>query len=183
MPGKRVAPRVSVGLIAVKYIAVNTATEGYMGTFTKLIYHIVFSTKYRYPIIQNEFQIRLYDYIGGIIRSQNGHLIEIGGIEDHIHLLTNLSPVRAVSDSIREIKTNASKWSNEVSKHTCRFEWQKGFGAFTVSYSQIESTRHYIQNQREHHRTKTFEEEYVQILKLHDIIFEPRYLFENEYFG
>jgi REP element-mobilizing transposase RayT len=154
-----------------------------MSTFTKLAYHIVFSTKYRHPLIHNTLQKRLYEYIGGIIRAQNGHLIEIGGVEDHIHLLANLSSTKAVSDSVREIKANASKWSNELPEQTSRFEWQKGYGAFTVSYSQVESVRHYIQNQREHHRAKTFEEEYIQFLELHDIAFERRHLFETEYHG
>jgi len=154
-----------------------------MGTFTKLAYHIVFSTKYRHKIIQDSLQERLYEYIGGIIRAQNGHLIEIGGIEDHIHLLVNLAPTKAISDSIREIKSNTSKWANEHVKPNVRFEWQKGFGAFTVSCSQIESVRQYIQNQREHHKTRTFEEEYTAFLKSHNIAFERRYLFETEQFG
>lgn len=154
-----------------------------MSTFTKLAYHIVFSTKHRHPLIHATFQKRLYEYIGGIIRAQNGHLIEIGGIEDHIHLLANLSPTKAISDSIREIKANASKWSNELSDQKHRFGWQKGYGAFTVSYSHIESVRHYIQNQHEHHQTKTFEEEYIRFLELHEIAFERRYLFEAEHYG
>ena len=154
-----------------------------MSTFTKLSYHVVFSTKYRQPLIHTALQKRLYDYIGGIIRSQQGHLIEIGGIEDHIHLLVCLSPIKAISDSIREIKANASKWVNEFPDQRNRFEWQKGYGAFTVSYSQIETIRHYIQNQRQHHKTKTFEEEYIKFLKLHDIAFEQKYLFEAEHYG
>lgn len=154
-----------------------------MSTYTKLTYHIVFSTKYRLPLIQNELQNKLYEYIGGIIRAQNGHLIEIGGIEDHIHLLANLTPTKAISDSIREIKSNASKWINELSNQTNRFEWQKGYGAFSVSYSQIESARFYIQNQREHHQTKTFEEEYIKFLEIHKIAFQHKYLFEAEHYG
>lgn len=86
-----------------------------MSIFTKLAYHVVFSTKYRCPLIYKALQKRLYEYIGGIIRSQNGHLVEIGRIEEHIHLLANLSPKKAIADSIREIKANASKWSNELS--------------------------------------------------------------------
>lgn len=152
-----------------------------MSTFTKLAYHIVFSTKYRKPLIDESLQTRLYQYIGGIIREQNGHLIEIGGIEDHIHLLVNLSALKAVADSIREIKANASKWANSILEQTSRFEWQKGYGAFTVSYSQLELVRNYIQNQRVHHSTKTFKEEYIKLLELHDITFEQRYVFEAEY--
>ena len=154
-----------------------------MSTFTKLSYHIVFSTKYRSKSIADSFSERLYEYIGGIIRAKNGLLIEIGGVEDHVHLLANLSPTKSISDTIREIKANASKWRNEFPDNAGRFEWQKGYGAFTVSYSQIESVRHYIRNQREHHRTKTFEEEYIAFLKLHNIEFDYQYLFESEHFG
>ena len=154
-----------------------------MSTFNKLAYHVVFSTKYRHPLIKVTFQKRLYEYIGGIIRAQNGRLIEIGGVEDHIHILANLSPVKAICDSIREIKTNSSKWSNEFADQESRFEWQKGYGAFTVSFSNIENIRLYIQNQHKHHKTKTFEEEYIEFLELHEIEFEHRYLFETEHYS
>ena len=154
-----------------------------MSTFTKLIYHVVFSTKYRRKLIFGSFGERLYEYIGGVIRAQNGHLIEIGGVEDHVHLLVNLPPTKSISDTIREIKANASKWSNELPDTTYRFEWQKGYGAFTVSYSQVDSVRHYIQNQREHHRIKTFEEEYTVFLEKHNIEFDRQYLFEAEHYG
>jgi REP-associated tyrosine transposase len=154
-----------------------------MSTFTKLIYHVVFSTKYRRKLIFGSFGERLYEYIGGVIRAQNGRLIEIGGVEDHVHLLVNLPPTKSISDTIREIKANASKWSNELPDTTYRFEWQKGYGAFTVSYSQVDSVRHYIRNQREHHRTKTFEEEYTLFLERHNIEFDRQYLFEAEHYG
>src|ERR1700761_8574961 len=107
-----------------------------MNTFTKLTYHIVFSTKYRKPLItiEKDFQKRLYEYIGGIIKAQNGHLLEIGGVDDHVHLLAGLSSKKSISDTIREIKANASKWINELSRLGSglmqRFEWQKGYGAF-----------------------------------------------------
>ena len=154
-----------------------------MSTFTKLTYHIVFSTKYRHQLIYKSLQERLYQYIGGTVRSQNGHLIEIGGIEDHVHLLLNLPATIALANFIREIKANASKWVNEFSNESGRFEWQKGYGAFTVSHSQVESVQHYIQNQHEHHQTRTFEEEYIQFLQLHNITFQRQHLFENEHYG
>ena len=154
-----------------------------MSTFNKLTYHVVFSTKYRHPLIDVAVQTRLYEYIGGVIRAKGGHLIEIGGIEDHIHLLTNLSPSKAVSDSIRDIKANASKWINELPDQKIGFEWQVGYGAFTVSYSHVESVRHYIKNQRENHRTKTYEQEFIKLLELHNITFENKHLFEVEHFG
>jgi len=154
-----------------------------MGAFAKLIYHVVFSKKYRRKTIDDGRCEPLYEYIGGIIRGQKGHLIEIGGVEDHIHILANLSPVTALSNAIRDIKANSSKWVNDLKKTRDRFEWQKGYGAFTVSYSQIDSVRHYIQNQREHHRRQTFEEEYIEFLNRHDIPFERKWLFEDEHHG
>ena len=151
-----------------------------MGSFSKLTYHIIFATRYRQKTIRPELQHRLYEYIGGIVRKQKGHLIEIGGVEDHIHILANLSPVAAISDSVRDIKANSAKWMNELPERKDKFEWQKGYGAFTVSASQIESVCKYIQNQKEHHRVKSFEEEYIEFLKRHGIEFERRYLCEGE---
>lgn len=157
--------------------------EQMMGTFHKLTYHLVFSTKYRRRRIRGEFRERLYEYMGGIIRGQNGHLIEIGGIDDHVHLLLNLSPLHSVAAMLRDIKANASKWVNEIPDMTARFEWQSGYAAFTVSHSQVDVVREYIRNQIEHHRTKTFEEEFVELLKRHGVEFDMKYMFEMEHHG
>jgi putative transposase len=154
-----------------------------MGAFTCLNYHIIFGTKLRARLIHEPIQARLYEYIGGIVRGLNGSLIEIGGVEDHVHLLASLSPAIAISDVIRDIKANASKWVNDNSLTPGRFEWQKGYSAFTVSYSAISDVRTYIQNQREHHRVKTFQEEYIEFLQRHHIDFDPRFLFEGEHHG
>ena len=154
-----------------------------MGTYSKLTCHIVFSTKYRKPVIREPFPERLYEYVGGTIRGLKGTLIEIGGVEDHVHILAALTPTIAVATAVRDIKANASKWANEVPEMKSRFEWQKGYGAFTVSYSQIEGVREYIKNQQEHHKTNSFEEEYVRFLERHDIEFERQYLFEAEHHG
>ena len=151
-----------------------------MGSFSKLTYHIVFATRYRRKTIRTELQQRLYEYIGGIIRNQKGHLIEIGGIPDHIHILANLAPNSSLSDFVRDIKSNSAKWMNALPEGKNKFEWQKGYGAFTVSASQIESVGQYIQNQEEHHRVKSFEEEYIEFLQRHGIEFERRFLFEAE---
>lgn len=154
-----------------------------MGTFHRLTYHVVFGTRFRRPSIRSVFRERLYEYIGGIIRAQNGHLIQIGGVEDHIHLLVNLSPSKAVSDVLRDIKANSAKWVNEEHLSTGKFEWQKGYGAFTVSYSNIDTVQVYIQNQQEHHRSRSFRDEYIEFLKRHGIEFEERFLFESEHTG
>jgi len=150
-----------------------------MGSLTRLTYHIVFATKYRKPSITDDVQERLYEYIGGTLRSKKGHLIEIGGAEDHLHILAGLSPTLSVSDVIRDLKANSSKWMTEELGIE-GFEWQKGFGAFTVSYDRVEAIQKYIRNQKEHHETKTFQEEYIDFLQRHGIEFQLEYLFEDE---
>ena len=154
-----------------------------MGTFSKLTYHIVFSTKYRRKTINDDIPERLYEYMGGIVRNLDGSLIEIGGIDDHVHLLVNFPPSKSVSNCIRDIKANSSKWMNDLPGAKLKFEWQKGYGAFTVSHSQIGMVRSYIQNQREHHRTKSFKEEFIELLERHEIKFEHEYLFDAEHVG
>lgn len=127
-------------------------------------------------------QERLYEYAGGILRAKKGHLIEIGGVEDHVHILAGLSPSLAVSDVIRDVKASSSKWMGDEG-HVDTFEWQKGYGAFTVSYDRVEAIRKYIRNQKVHHRTKTFQEEYIDFLQRHGIEFRLEYLFEDENHG
>jgi len=126
--------------------AVTASRRQPMGSYTKLTYHIVFSTKYRQRIITEEIRSRLYEYLGSTIRNFKGSLLEIGGIEDHLHLLTHLPAAKSIADSVRDIKANVSKWANELPVIEARFEWQKGYGAFTVSHSQIDPVRYYIQN-------------------------------------
>ena len=154
-----------------------------MSTFTSLTYHIVFGTKYRRLHITRNVQNDLYSYIGGIVRDERGHLLEIGGVEDHVHILADLSPAVAVSVMLRQIKAGSSKWLNERDDVNGRFEWQTGYGAFTVSQSQVPVVRRYIQGQEEHHRTRSFKEEYIEFLKRHGINFEERYLFDDEHHG
>ena len=152
-----------------------------MGSYTQLTYHVVYGTKYRRPSIAPKIRERMYEYIGGIIRGKKGHLLEIGGVADHVHILAHLSASLAVADVVRDIKANSSRWVNELSDTKQSFEWQKGYGAFTVSYSQVSKVGAYIQNQDEHHRSRTFVEEYQDFLSRHGINFRPEYLFEDEY--
>ena len=153
-----------------------------MGSFTRLTYHIVFATKYRKRSIKNNVQERLYEYIGGTLRGKKGHLIEIGGVEDHVHILAGLSPSLALSDVVRDVKANTSKWITEE-KVLDAFEWQKGYGAFTVSFDRVETICKYIRNQKAHHKTKTFQEEYIDFLERHGIEFRLEHLFEDEHNG
>ncbi len=146
------------------------------GTYTKLIYHIIFSTKDREPLITPGLRDNLYSYIGGIIRAQEGMLHAIGGTPDHVHLVVRIKPDVSVSEIVRLVKANSSKWVNEQADRAGRFGWQSGYGAFSVSFSQLPAVRKYVQDQEEHHRKKTFQEEYQEFLKRHDISFEEKYL-------
>ncbi len=151
-----------------------------MSTFTNLLFHIVYSTKFRKPTIAPSWEDEMYGYIGGIIREEKGILLKIGGMPDHVHLLAKLSPTIAVSDMLRLIKTNSSKWVNERSDVSSAFQWQSGYGAFSVSESQVPIVSRYIENQKKHHRAKSFDEEFLEILKRHGIEYDLRYVFEQE---
>jgi REP element-mobilizing transposase RayT len=146
-------------------------------TYTNLVYHIVFSTKNRQPLITDEFKEELYRYIGGIIRAEGGVQIEIGGVADHVHILAKFKPSIAVSDMLRLIKANSSKWANE-GKSKQHFAWQEGFSAFSVSESQFDLVRRYIRNQEEHHRGQSFQEELVALLEKHGVDYDSRYLLD-----
>ena len=151
-----------------------------MSTFSNLLFHIVFSTKFRKPTIEKAWQDELYGYVGGIIRENKGSLICMGGVKDHVHLLAKLSPTIAISDMLRLIKTNSSKMVNEQIRPKAPFEWQVGYGAFSVSESQVGKVKDYILNQGEHHRHRTFQEEFIATLERHQIKFDPKYVFEQE---
>jgi putative transposase len=107
-------------------------------------------------------------------------LLKAGGVEDHIHILTRLSPTIAISDTLRFIKSNTSKWINERPDVPGKFEWQTGFAAFSVSESNVDAVVKYISNQKEHHKTMTFKDEFIALLQRHQIEFDDRYVFENE---
>ena len=145
-------------------------------SFTNLIYHIVFSTKDRKPLISPDRQERLYDYIGGTIRGLGGILLAINGMSDHVHLLAKLRPDKSVSDVLRNLKSNSSGWMHSVFPAASDFSWQNGYGAFTVSASQVESVRRYIANQEQHHSKNSFEDEFVGLLRKNEIEFDVKYL-------
>ncbi len=144
--------------------------------------HFVFSTKERAPQITEQWRERLYAYIGGIVRNADCRLIDAGGMSDHIHLLIGMHQSIAPADLMRLVKSNSSGWVHEDIK--APFEWQKKYGAFSVSKSGLDAVIHYINTQEEHHRTMTFQEEYLELLKRHEIDYDPRYVFEcSDYCG
>ena len=145
-------------------------------SYTCLCYHVIFATKGREPSITAEVQKRLYDYIGGIIKGENGYLLAVGGVADHVHLLIVLHPQSSVAEVMRLVKANSSKWVHETFPGKNRFTWQVGYGAFTVSFSNIDQVKQYIADQERHHRGATFDEEFVIFLERHKVQYDPRYL-------
>jgi putative transposase len=145
-------------------------------SFTNLLYHIIFSTKERQPIITSGYQPRLYDYIGGIIRGTGGISLGIGGTEDHVHVFAKLCPDRALSDVLRDLKANATGWMHDIFPSLRDFSWQRGYGAFTVSQSNVNEVQNYISRQEEHHKRFSFKEEFIQFLKANQIEYDDRYL-------
>jgi len=143
-------------------------------SYTNLLYHIVFSTKDRRPLITPEYETRLHDYIGGTIRSCGGICLELNRTADHLHLLAKLRPDRAVSDVLRDLKSNATGWMHDVFPKLKQFSWQRGYGAFTVSHSKVKDVRRYIVNQKEHHRRLSFRDEFIQFLKANGIEYNER---------
>ncbi|MBD0723590.1 transposase [Flavobacterium sp. L1I52] len=148
-------------------------------TYSQLYIQIVFAVKGRQNLISSKWKDESYKYITGIVTNEGQKLIAINGMPDHIHILVGLKPNKALSDLVRDIKANSSRFINEKRWINGKFEWQTGFGAFTYSYSQLTSVINYIQNQEEHHKTKTFKEEYIEFFKLFDIDFKNEYLFED----
>ena len=147
-------------------------------TYSQLYIHLVFAVKYREYLIQSTWKEELYKYITGIINNSKQKLYIINGMPDHIHILVSISPDVLISSLVRDIKTNSSKFVNEkgFSKH--KFQWQEGFGAFSVSQSQVQTVVNYIKNQEEHHTKTTFKHEYIELLKRYEIEYDEKYLFE-----
>jgi putative transposase len=145
-------------------------------TYSFLNIHCVFSTKERVTILTPEIRERLWAYLGGIAR-QNGFEAKcVGGVADHVHLLLSLPTTVAISKAIQLIKGGSSIWIHQMFPKLGNFSWQQGYGAFSVGISQMPETIRYIEQQAEHHRTRTFQEEYLSILKKHEMPFDEKYL-------
>ena len=150
-------------------------------TYTNLIYHIVFSTKFRRSTITTDWQPQLYEYFGGILREREGICLQIGGMPDHVHILAKLSPRIAIMDVLRDVKAVSSKWINDQRFTSDHFDWQIGYGAFSVSRSNVESVQQYIRNQAKHHQRFSFRAEFIAFLKRHKVDYDSKYLFEEEH--
>jgi REP element-mobilizing transposase RayT len=147
-------------------------------THSCLLYHVIFSTKERQPFITPEIRPRLYKYIGGMIRKQEGVLYEIGGMPDHLHLLFRWRTDVAVADLIRDMKRDSTKWIKKAWPDMRHFYWQEGYGAFSVSFSHKKRVEQYIRGQEEHHRRHTFKAEFLKFLHRYEVEYDPRYVWD-----
>jgi REP element-mobilizing transposase RayT len=145
--------------------------------FTNLVTHIIFSTKDRVAIIRPEFQPDLHAYLGGIIRNQKGQALIVNGVAGHVHLLVWLPPAVAIAEALRVLKANSSRWVHENQGHST-FAWQAGYGAFSVSQSNVSGLVKYIQDQERHHRRMSFQEELLAFLKKNHIAYDERYIWQ-----
>ena len=148
------------------------------GTFTQVYIQAVFAVKGRANLLQKPWRDEVFKYMAGIIKNKGQKPIIVNGVADHAHLFFGLKPSMAISDLIRDVKNNTSNFINEQNWIKGKFAWQEGYGAFSYAHSQIENVYNYILNQEEHHRKRTFREEYLEFLDKFQISYEERFLFE-----
>jgi REP element-mobilizing transposase RayT len=147
-------------------------------SFDALYVHLVFSTKSRERWTTAELRERLFPYMTSILDNHGVSLLAVGGVEDHVHLLLSLGRNHTVAEAARLVKCNSSKWIHETFGDLSHFSWQTGYGAFSVSHSQVQAVRRYIENQEEHHKTLSFQEEFLLFLKRHNISYSEEYLWD-----
>ena len=144
-------------------------------THLSLHIHVIFGTKYQRPLIASEWRPRLHAFLGGSIRTLNAFPEAVGGAADHVHVLMGLRATHCLADLVRDLKRASSAWVHETIGDSA-FQWQDGYGAFSVSASLLPTVKSYIARQEEHHRKKTFKEEYLEFLKRSGAEFDERYL-------
>lgn len=148
-------------------------------TYTQIYLHIVFAVQNRISLIQPEWKNELYKYITGIIKNNGHKLIAINGVSNHLHIAIGYKPHQLIPDLLQDIKANSSKWINEKRFIKGKFNWQAGYGAFSFSHSQLDSVVKYINNQEQHHKKKTFNDEYVDMLIKYNVTFNENYILND----
>ena len=147
-----------------------------MHSFTSILIHCVWSTKKREPVLNSDLRDRLWPYLGGIARENKMKALAIGGIDDHVHMLISLPTTLSLAKALQLLKGNSSKWIHEKFPKLHSFEWQEGYGAFSIGISAVDATVRYIRNQAEHHRMRSFREEFVAMLRRHGLDCDERML-------
>lgn len=141
--------------------------------------HVVFSTKDRTPQIDPALEERLYPYLGGIVRELNGKLLVVNGVADHLHILISTPATASIAEIVRKVKACSSKWIHETFPQRARFEWQRGYGAFSVSQSALSIVTRYIERQKIHHAKRSFRDEFIRLLDRHGIAPDERFLWKR----
>jgi len=148
-------------------------------SLSKIYLHVIFHVKYTSPTIKEEHWERVHNYIGGLVDTTGCHVLCVGGVENHVHVLLMFSRTETVAYVVEEMKRNSSRWIKTISPQYEDFAWQGGYGVFSVSQSQIHKVVRYIEKQKEHHRKHSFQEEYLEFLRLHDIEYDEKYVFSD----
>jgi putative transposase len=148
------------------------------GTFSQIYIQVVFAVKGRDSLIHHDWEERLYQYITGIVQNKEQKMLAINGMPDHIHFLIGMRPSCSLSDLVREIKKASNEFINENKLSQFKFSWQEGYGAFSYSHSQLTDVITYIRNQKQHHKVKSFKEEYVDFLKKFNVEYNEHFLFD-----
>ena len=149
-----------------------------VGTFSQIYIQVVFAVKHRDSLIKQSWEEELYKYITGIIRNKGQKMLAINGVDNHIHFFIGMKPSCRLSDLVREVKKSSNNFITEKKFTNFKFDWQEGYGAFSYSHSALDNVIAYINNQKEHHRKKTFKEEYLEFLDKFKIEFKDEYLFK-----
>jgi putative transposase len=147
-------------------------------SLSKVVLHIIFSTKNREPWLESNVRPRMHAYLATICRDVGADFVRVGGVADHVHIVTTLSRTLSQAQLIEHIKKLSSKWIKTLDPRYRGFFWQSGYGAFSVSPSQLDEVLRYVEAQQEHHRTRTFQEEYRELLRRHGVDFDQRYVWD-----
>ncbi len=147
-------------------------------SLSKVYVHIVFSTKYRQPLIDDALKPSLFSYLGGVCKAMECHPVRVGGHDDHVHILCLLSRKVAIMDLLEEVKKRSSKWAKTQGEQYANFYWQDGYGIFSVSPRKVDVVERYIENQAEHHRKKDFKSEFVGFLTRYQMEYDERYVWD-----
>ncbi len=147
-------------------------------SLSHVIVHFIFSTKDRQAVLHSDVRLRLHAYLATVCRDMDAEAFRVGGMADHVHILTTLPRTITQADFVERMKTTSSKWVKEQDPACHAFAWQRGYGVFSVSSSQVEAVLHYVKTQEEHHRHRTFQEEYREFLRRHGVAFDERYVWD-----
>lgn len=147
-------------------------------SLAQILVHVIFSTKDRYPFLAPEIRSELHAYSATVLAENDCQANQMNSLQDHVHVLCRLSKTLTIADLVKELKVSTSKWIKTKGGMLAKFQWQSGYGAFSVSPSQVAAVRRYIQNQEEHHRRVTFQDEFREFLRRHELEFDERYVWD-----